>query len=291
MWVTDEQKRAAKAVTFQTALAALNVPFSRVSGGQLLYYSPFTDESTPSCWIDPKKNNMKDFSSGFGGDIIAFAEKVRGRGFQDAVIWLISLENSIVEFKKEVYFKDSKITLTDVKPLTSQSLLQYVYNRGISKQLADTYLKQIHYRVAQSNFFSLGFQNDNGGYELRSPPKTPNDKGFKGCLGTKQIRTISFAKTNNVAVFEGFFSFLSFLQLGLHSFTYNFDFIILNTLSIIHKVPFGNYTTIRLYLDNDASGIKATKRIVEENPLKIVLDCSKIYKGFNDLNEYLLSKI
>ena len=289
MWVTDEQKKAAKAVTFQTVLATLQVPFSKVSGGQLLYYSPFTNESTPSCWVEPKKNIIKDYSSGFGGDIIAFAEKVRGRGFQDAVLWLISLDNSIVEFKKEVYLKDSKITLTDVKPLISQNLLSYVYSRGISKQIADSYLKQIHYRIGQNNFVSLGFQNDNGGYELRSPPKTLNDKGFKGCLGNKHIRTISNIKTNNVAVFEGFFSFLSFLQLGLH--TFETDFIILNTLNILSKAPFGNYTTIRLYLDNDASGVKATKKIIEENSLKVVLDCSNQYKGFNDLNEYLLSKI
>lgn len=289
MWVTDDQKKAAKAVTFQTVLAALNVPFSKVSNGQLLYYSPFTNENTPSCWVEPRKNVINDYSSGFSGDIIKFAEKVRGSGFQDAVIWLISLDNSIVEFKKEVYFKDSKITLTDVKPLTSLNLLSYVYSRGIGKDLAETYLKQIHYRVGQHNFVSLGFQNDNGGYELRSPPKTPNDKGFKGCLGNKHIRTISTAKTYNLALFEGFFSFLSFLQLGLH--TYETDFIILNTLNIISKVPFSNYTSIRLYLDNDASGIKATKKIIEENPLKVVLDCSKIYAGFNDMNEYLLSKI
>jgi len=291
MWVTDEQKKAAKAVTFQTALAALGVPFCKVTNGQLLYYSPFTDERTASCLVEPKKNVINDYSSGFSGDIIKFAMQVRGKGFQDAVLWLISLDNSIVEFKKEVYYKDSKITLTDVKPLTSDRLLSYVYNRGVSRFLADTYLKQIHYRVGENNFVSIGFQNDNGGYELRSPPKTPNDKGFKGCLGTKHIRTISFQKTNNVAVFEGFFSFLSFLQLGLHADSYQADFIILNTLNNISKIPFDNYTAIRLYLDNDASGIRATKRVIDENLLKVVLDCSSKYKGFNDLNEYLVSKI
>ncbi|MFD2521389.1 toprim domain-containing protein [Emticicia soli] len=291
MWVTDEQKKAAKAVTFQTALAALGVPFCKVTNGQLLYYSPFTDERTASCLVEPKKNLINDFSSGFSGDIIKFAMQVRGKGFQDAVLWLISLDNSIIEFKKEVYYKDSKITLTDVKPLTSDRLLSYVYNRGVSRFLADTYLKQIHYRVGQNNFVSIGFQNDNGGYELRSPPKTPNDKGFKGCLGTKHIRTVSFARTDKLAVFEGFFSFLSYLRLGLHADHYQADYIILNSLNTLKKVSFDKYKQMWLYLDNDAAGIRATQKIIEENPLKTVLDCSKLYKGFNDLNEYLVSKL
>jgi hypothetical protein len=290
MWVSEEQKKAAKAVSFQTVLAALNVPFSKVSNGQLLYYSPFTDERSPSCWVEPKKNVINDYSSGFSGDIIKFAMHVRKQGFQDAVLWLISLDNSIVQFeKKKVYHKNSKLTLTDVKPLTSQALWHYVYSRGISQELAETYLKQIHYRFGECNYVSLGFQNNSGSYELRSPPKTPNDKGFKGCLGDKDIRTISHTKTNNLALFEGFFNFLSFLQLGLY--TYETDLIILNSTTNFDKVPFNNYTTIRLYLDNDKAGIRTTKKVKELYPLKVIIDCASSYQPYNDLNEYLLSKI
>lgn len=290
MWKTKAEIAAAKAVPFQTVLAAMNVPFSKVSNGQLLYYSPFNNESTPSCYVDTQKNIIKDFSNDWGGDVIEFVIKKKNLRFQDAIDYLNKLDGSVIlEPKKEVHFKDSKLSLIDVKPLTSQALLHYVYNRGISKELADTYLKQIHYRAKGCNYVSLGFQYDNGGYELRSPPKTLNDKGFQGGIGEKDITTIRGGGAGKVTVFEGFFDFLSYLQLRLD--LYDTNYIILNSIVNIPKIPFQNYTTFRLYLDNDVPGIRATKRIINENPLKVVLDCSKNYTGFKDLNEYLQSQI
>jgi len=65
--------------------------------------------------------------------------------------------------------------------------------------------------------------------------------------------------------------------------------IVLNSLSFLKPVSnlFKNYNVVNLYLDNDTAGIKYSKELIQNQ--KNVIDKSKLFIGFKDLNEKLIS--
>ena len=65
------------------------------------------------------------------------------------------------------------------------------------------------------------------------------------------------------------------------------DVIILNSLGFAHKIPehLSIYANIRLYLDNDPAGDKATNMLI--GLFDSATDERGFYKEFKDLNEKL----
>ena len=47
--------------------------------------SPFTEEKTPSFYVNPEKNVFTCFSTHESGDLFAFVQKMENLGFQEAV--------------------------------------------------------------------------------------------------------------------------------------------------------------------------------------------------------------
>lgn len=66
------------------------------------------------------------------------------------------------------------------------------------------------------------------------------------------------------------------------------DYLILNSTSKVNKAidALSGYEHIHCMLDNDDAGWKATNAIRNEYSYR-VRDSSFLYKGYNDLNEYL----
>jgi 5S rRNA maturation endonuclease (ribonuclease M5) len=130
------------------------------------------------------------------------------------------------------------------------------------------------------NYFGIGFKNDSGGYEIRYAYS-------KICLGKKDITSIK-NDSKDVRVFEGFFDFLSFKKVENYLEKETSDYIILNSVSMIHKIKneIGNYKNIELYFDNDEAGTRAVEII--KNDLKNAEDCRVLYSDFKDLNYWLL---
>lgn len=93
---------------------------------------------------------------------------------------------------------------------------------------------------------------------------------------------------SEIAVFEGFFDYLTFRNLEReHS---NCDYLILNSTVMLYKVEkkLKKYDKISLFLDNDANGNTVKARI--QNQYQNVEDCSLIYHGYKDLNEWFCKK-
>jgi hypothetical protein len=63
--------------------------------------------------------------------------------------------------------------------------------------LANQYCREVHYQNSAGKFFSVGFLNDKGGYELSNKPN------FKGCISPKDITTFR-NNADACLVFEGF---------------------------------------------------------------------------------------
>ena len=99
-----------------------------------------------------------------------------------------------------------------------------------------------------------------------------------------------------IAVFEGFFNFLSYqvlvqkeeqkLVTSLPKIQYNY--LVLNSLSFFEKAKevMEKHCCIHLYLDRDKAGIKATLNAILTG--KQYHDQSHQYKQYKDLNEYLI---
>ena len=81
---------------------------------------------------------------------------------------------------------------------------------------------------------------------------------------------------------------LSWLELGLG---YGDDYLVLNSVSLLERsFPIlDRYERINCYLDRDAAGRRTLEALRKRYADKLV-DCSSLYKGYKDLNEYLQHK-
>jgi hypothetical protein len=148
--------------------------------------------------------------------------------------------------------------------------------------LANFYCREIHYQTGNNNYFSLGFRNDKGGYELNSPPN------FKSCISPKEITTIRNG-SSICLVFEGFWDFLSYLTIQKIEKTRH-DVAVLNSVANIQKAMdfLKSYKEIFTYFDNDDAGRKATKLM--QSAHSTVYNRSIKYAEYKDVNDYLCGK-
>jgi len=158
--------------------------------------------------------------------------------------------------------------------------LAYLHSRNIPISIADQYCREIDFAWHGKCFYSIGFLNDAGGYELRN-------KFYKNNSRPKAITSIKNG-AKKVAVFEGFFDFLSFLMLIKNQTQSKWDFCILNSLSFFEKsVPFLlSYETVHLFLDNDAAGHNCSRLAIRLDTK--FMDESGMYGNYKDLNEWIM---
>jgi hypothetical protein len=103
--------------------------------------------------------------------------------------------------KKGTQEKEPRLEVVRPEPLVNPSLLAYIFQRGISYQIAKRYLEQITFRTNEKEFMTLGFRNHAGGYELRSA-------SFKGSSAPKNSTLIQGDKNGDtLTVFERVFPF------------------------------------------------------------------------------------
>jgi hypothetical protein len=254
----------------------------KISGHQYWYSSPFREEQTPSFKVNRKLNRWFDFGEGKGGNLIDL-----GIGLQKCTVseFLKSIDSGIMPNKNPAQKIDneqtSAITILSISAIRSQSLINYLHQRKIELSVAEKYLVEVHYETHEKNYYSLGFKNDSGGYELRSPH-------FKGSSSPKDTRFIdNGAKT--VAVFEGFFDFLSYHSLNYKKLNPNPNFLILNSASFFEKslAKMQVHDRVRLFLDNDNTGTRCVLQALSLD-IKKFSDERKLYERYQDLNDWLV---
>lgn len=254
-----------------------------------LYHSPFRKDSTPSFKIDFRKNLWIDYGTGEGGSIVDLIMKFEkcplGEAMRKAESMNIDSSFSFHGEEKELEVNSSKtIEIVELKEIQNKSLIRYLSGRKISLSTANKFCKEIHYTVRSKKYFGIGFPNDKGGFEIRNPY-------FKGG-DLKSISTIKGKDDYPVYVFEGFFDFLSFIEIEVRKkvsiIVLESNFIILNSVSLIKDAisELKNYQEIHLFLDNDSAGKSACSQI--KNAYPNAIDCSIIYENFKDLNDFLI---
>ena len=166
-----------------------------------------------------------------------------------------------------------------MQPLSNPYLLRYLAARAIPLPVASAYCSEVLFQNMKRTYYAIGFANDAGGWEIRSPY-------FKGCIAPKAITTISKA-TDVLQIFEGFMDFLSWQTLNPSS---TCDTIVLNSLALLPRIQekIKSYKQVESFLDNDDAGRKSFEVLKHFCPS--IIDGSVRYRAHKDLNEWLVSQ-
>jgi hypothetical protein len=277
----------AKQIDLVDYLALLGHKSSKVRNNSHWYHSPLHAEKTPSFVVNRNKNVWYDFGLGKGGSIIDFGMLYHKATIPDLLQLLtdgnfVPFLQSSSDPQSKSSEETSKIKIVRESKLSSPSLLSYLQSRSIPVVIAEQHCSEVRFEINSKNYYGIGFQNDSGEYEIRNPY-------FKSGSSPKDITTLSTG-SENIAVFEGFFDFLSYQALQKELRKSATDFLILNSLAFFEKAltSIGPYKRVDLYLDNDQAGRKCTQRAMSVSGK--VKDESRLYKGFEDLNDFLLAR-
>lgn len=258
-------------------------------GNEYWYLSPLRNEQNPSFHVDSDKNIWYDHGSEQdGGTIIDFGMRYYRCDISDVLkkleeyVHYNPVPNTNYTIPVKPSKKEKKIIVLSTGPIASPALFYYLNLRKIPADLAQIFCCEIKYQLYDKHYYAIGFKNDIGGYEIRN-------KGFKGSSMPKGITFINRG-FNKVEVFEGFFSFLSFLVVIKYWEQLESNFLILNSVSFFKKSRelMEKHELSNLHLDRDNSGL--VKTLDALNTCSKYRDASIAYYGFKDWNKYLLNE-
>ncbi|WP_418986803.1 CHC2 zinc finger domain-containing protein [Bacteroides heparinolyticus] len=254
----------------------------QIKGINHWYCSPFRQERIPSFKVNTYRNQWYDFGTGEHGDIIDLVCALHHCDMAEVLQLLgngTPLRTSSFSFGGKKDFPEHKLKLLSVESLTSLHLLSYISERGINSAIANEFCYEINYRNAGRLFYAIGFANDAGGWEIRSPY-------FKGCIAPKAVTTIKRG-SECLQIFEGFMDFLSWQTLSPSS---TCDAIVLNSLALLPRIKeqMMGYKEVESFLDNDDAGRKSFAILKQIFPQ--VVDGATRYQAHKDLNEWLVAQ-
>ncbi len=262
----------------------------RITCGSAWYNSFLREgDSTPSLKVDITRNIWSDYGLGIGGNNIDLLMHIwQTRNVKEVIkrfcnkqnCFSFDQQNSNISCEKKN--NQQEIKLNRVISIKSPKLIQYLQYRSIPLELANLYIKEIHYTVNEVTFYALGFANNQGGWELRN-------SNYKGSISPKALTVLPGDK-NTCCMFEGFMDFLSYLMIKKTT-RLNSTALISNSINLL-KSNLGileSFQKIFLFLDNDKEG-RTTADLIKSK-FNDVVDCSHFYHSHKDINEYLINKI
>jgi hypothetical protein len=274
--------KEAKAIDMVSYLSMVGVEPAIIRGKNYWYQSPFRNETTPSFKVNRSRNQWYDFGEGKGGNLLDFIIRLENISIPDALKRLQQGGKLSTHNIANIAADAPGIEVLSVHMVSSFALIRYYLSRRIPDNIASQYLQEVRYKNGDKIYYALGFKNDAGGYELRSPY-------FKGSSRPKAPTWIK-TNANNLAVFEGSFDFLSYLMIYQNQEAPTRDFLILNSTSFFEAslTKMQTYQHVHLYLDNNATGSKCTKMALEKSSV-LFIDERGLYKGYDDLNHWLVN--
>lgn len=266
-----------------TYLSRLGIEPARISGTNYWYHSPFRNEKTPSFKVNRGLNRWFDFGEGAGGNLIDFGIRYHQCSVGD---FLSAFREDILLLPaapaaERVRPEQNKIRILQESQLQKPALLSYLAQRCIDIEIAKQHCRQIDYELSGKTYYAIGFANDSGGYELRNAYS-------KISTSPKDITTLGH--TGGVlAVFEGFFDFLSYRSMHRNASIETENYLVLNSVAFFPRArgAIEAHRRVDLYLDLDQTGKNLTSRALAENGH--LTDKSGLYQGFKDLNEFLVA--
>ena len=134
------------------------------SGSNFKGLSPFTDERTPSFMVSPVKQIWKDFSSGKGGNAIAFLMEHEHYTYPEAIKYLAKKYNiEILETERTDEQKieaDERESLYLVNEFASQYFQKTLHETEHGKAIGLSYFKERGFTDETIKTFDLGYSPD-----------------------------------------------------------------------------------------------------------------------------------
>lgn len=274
-----------KHLSIKHYLSKVGMQPDRIQYNKAWYKSPIGRnevEKTASLMVDLAKNRFTDYGSGANGDIIDLVCALHRVSTSTAIEMLAN--NNVSSFKGNEYSNEVQkgFEVQSIQPIQKKALIYYLTQRAIPLNIAKAYCSEIHYKTKGKTYFAIGFPNDKEGWELRNSL-------FKGCISPKTVTTIKGTGTG-LNIFEGFSDFLSCLAY-YKTERLNNTTVILNSVTNFRYIEdkLRDFETLNLFLDNDPTGEKLAKRILESNPAANNVSRS-LYPNHKDFNHFLTGK-
>ncbi|WP_373519702.1 toprim domain-containing protein [Pricia sp.] len=272
----------ARAFPIERALAKLGHFPTKSTEKEAWFLSPFRPEAQASFKVSKELNRWYDHGAGKGGNVIDLVCLITKCSVRE-VLRIIAEHQISFSFQQQPIFekeeKDTKIEIIAVKELAHPALKSYLKSRNIEPRTALKYIREVHYRFNEKNYFAIGLKNDSGGWELRN-------KYMKNSSSPKDVTHIKKDYTKLI-VTEGMFDLLSILESNEKLGT-EYDFFVLNSTAFFQKAKniIEGYSSIELYLDNDRTGKRITQKLIGHS--EYCKDRSTLYEDFKDMNEWLM---
>src|SRR5690606_31112698 len=131
------------------------------SGSNYKGLSPFSDERTPSFMVSPTKQIWKDFSSGKGGNVVAFLMEHEHFTYPEAIRYLAKKYNIAIEeterTDEEKAVADQKESLYLVSEYAQKYFQDILWNSEDGKAIGLTYFKERGFTNDTIKKFQLGY--------------------------------------------------------------------------------------------------------------------------------------
>jgi hypothetical protein len=268
-------------------LYALGYQPEKVRNNDYWFLSPLRVETTPSFKVNKVLNQWYDHGEGKGGNLVDFALLYHHCPLHEI---LKNLESNFSFHQHKSHSQKpvnagekGRIKVLDVREINSLELDKYLSKRKITFDVAKAFCKEVDFVLYDRKHTAIGLKNNSGGYELRN-------EYFKGSSSPKDV-TIINNNSENLNVFEGVFSFLSFQTLQQNNSITLTNFLVLNSLSFFEKsrVVMEQHQQSNLYLDRDSAGLKHLQNALSWS--KKYTDQSQVYQHHKDLNDYLVHQV
>lgn len=187
------------------------------SGSNFKGLSPFTDERTPSFMVSPVKQIWKDFSSGKGGNVVAFLMEHEHFTYPEAIKYLAKKYNIEVEETEQSNEEKEQANERESMYLVSEYASTYFQNilweLELGKAIGLSYLKERGFTEETIKKFGLGYCLDQwDGFTTAAL-----DQGYKLEYLEKTGLTIVKEDTNNPNNPKKFDRFKGRVMFPIHS--------------------------------------------------------------------------
>lgn len=277
----------ARRISITGYLAGLGFEPAKIRGVDYWYHSPFREERTPSFKVNTNLNVWYDHGTGEGGSILDLGAKLHQCTLHEFLEKLSQGNHNNVSLHRQhlpIEKPENKLEVISVVPLISSGLIHYLNSRGIDKETASKYCKEVEFRIGPKMYSAVGFPNQSGAHELRN-------SWFKGSSSPKDISFIN-NDAEKLSILEGFMDFLSIVQIDHSDFKKlikDSDFLVLNSLRLLNRCQpiIQQYKEVNLFLDNDLPAKEAKENL--RNKGVQFNDASTLYRQHKDVNEYLIA--
>lgn len=134
------------------------------SGSNFKGLSPFSDERTPSFMVSPVKQIWKDFSSGKGGNVVAFLMEHEHFSYPEAIKYLAKKYNIEIEETEQTDEQKEQANERESMYLVSEyackHYIETLWNSQLGKAIGLSYFKERGFTDETIKKFALGYNLD-----------------------------------------------------------------------------------------------------------------------------------